>query len=338
MASRITITGGAGFIGSTLALAFAQAGHSVHSIDWVDDTGRTTQDRYPEPWLQRLRMERMARLRQGGVTHHVMDIGQPGQLFEHLQTTQPAAVIHLAAQAGVRHSIQAPMDFVWPNLQGFAQLLDACHRLSIPRLLYASSSSVYGARHGAPFIETDRTDQPQSFYAATKMANEAMAMAYDSQYGLKSIGMRFFTVYGPWGRPDMAPFLFAQNLRRRQPVRLFAEGQLLRDFTFVNDTVAAVMGLCQLNPWIEHSTVVNVGHNTPIKIIDFVSQLADRLGVTAQLEMAPMQTADVPLTCADEQRLLSLLKSWPHTALPDGIDQFVRWLDSWDPLTLTPNT
>lgn len=332
MSSRIAITGGAGFIGSTLAMALAQAGHSVYSIDWVDDNGQTPQDRYPDPWLQRLRLERVARLRQAGVDHQVMDIGQPGQLFGHLQTIKPEAVIHLAAQAGVRHSMQAPLDFVWPNLQGFAQVLDTCHRLGIERLLYASSSSVYGARHSAPFVETDRTDQPQSFYAATKIANEAMAMAYDSQYGLKSIGMRFFTVFGPWGRPDMAPFLFAQKIRRRQPIRLFAEGQLLRDFTYVDDTVAAVMGLCQLPQWVGQATVVNVGHHTPVKVTDFVSQLAARLGETALLEMAPMQTADVPLTCADEQRLLSLLGQWPNTSLAQGIDQFLSWLETWDPL------
>jgi UDP-glucuronate 4-epimerase len=333
MTIQIAVTGAAGFIGSSLALFLARQGHQVHACDWADPTGCTPLDNPSDSTPARLRVERLRILAQTpGVHLSHFDLAEPGAFSAWAAKCQPDVVIHLAAQAGVRHSMQAPLDFVAPNLIGFAHVLDACHRQGVRRLLYASSSSVYGMRESAPFLEEDRTDRPESFYAATKQANEAMAMAYHAQYGLRSLGMRFFTVYGPRGRPDMAPFLFAQAIRRQEPITLFAKGELLRDFTYVDDTVAAVAALAGPEAIWEGATVVNVGHHRPVSVNHFVTCLADQLRLAPVITYAPMQKADVKLTCASETRLLSMIGQWPDTPLEAGLSQFVNWLQEWDPL------
>ena len=334
MTAPIVITGAAGFIGSRLALYLASQGHAVHACDWADEQGCTPADPNADTVLARLRAGRLQALVQTpGIQLKRLDIAQPGSFSEWIGALRPTVVIHLAAQAGVRHSMQAPLDFVAPNLIGFSQVLDACHRQGVSRLLYASSSSVYGMRDNAPFREEDRTDRPQSFYAATKQANEAMALAYHAQYGLQSLGMRFFTVYGPWGRPDMAPFMFAQAIRRQKPITVFAGGELMRDFTYVNDTVSAVAALASEQAKWDGATVVNVGHHRPVSVNTFVQTLAGHLGTPPIIEHAPMQKADVALTCASEDRLLSMIGSWPDTPLEQGLGLFVDWLQQWDPLT-----
>jgi UDP-glucuronate 4-epimerase len=336
MTIQIAVTGAAGFIGSTLAVYLAQLGHTVHACDWADRSGFTPLDHHPGSIPARLRAERWRILAQTPGIHisHV-DLAMAGAFDAWVAERQPEVVIHLAAQAGVRHSMQAPLDFVAPNLIGFAHVLDACHRQGVKQLLYASSSSVYGMRDNAPFMEEDRTDRPESFYAATKQANEAMAMAYYSQYGLRSLGMRFFTVYGPRGRPDMAPFLFAQAIRRQETITLFAKGELLRDFTFVDDTVAAIAALASPTARWEGATVVNVGHHRPVSVNNFVKCLAEQLGIDPVIAYAPMQKADVKLTSASETRLLSMIGQWPDTPLEAGLSRFVNWLQDWDPL-ITP--
>jgi len=327
------VTGAAGFIGSRLALHLAQRGHIVHACDWADRSGFTPLDQNPKSIAVRLRAERWSILAQTpGIHISHLDLAKPGAFDAWAGDRQPEVVIHLAAQAGVRHSMQAPLDFVAPNLIGFAHVLDACHQHGVKQLLYASSSSVYGMRDSAPFLEDDRTDRPESFYAATKQANEAMAMAYHAQYGLRSLGMRFFTVYGPRGRPDMAPFMFAQAIRRQETITLFAKGELLRDFTYVEDTVAAIAALASPIARWEGATVVNVGHHRPVSVNHFVKCLADQLGVAPVIAYAPMQKADVKLTCASETRLLSMIGQWPDTPLEEGLSQFLTWLQDWDPL------
>ena len=333
MTIQIAITGAAGFIGSSLALFLARLGHGVHACDWADRSGCTPLDTAPDSTQARLRAERLGILaKTPGVHLSHFDLAASGAFAEWLAQRQPEVVIHLAAQAGVRHSMQSPLDFVAPNLIGFAYVLDACHRHGVKQLLYASSSSVYGMRDKAPFLEEDRTDRPESFYAATKQANEAMAMAYHAQYGLRSLGMRFFTVYGPRGRPDMAPFLFAQAMRRQETITLFAKGALLRDFTYIDDTVAAIAALAGPDALWEGATVVNVGHHRPVSVNSFVKCLADKLGVEPVIAYAAMQKADVKLTCASEARLLGMIGQWPDTPLETGLSQFVSWLQDWDPL------
>jgi UDP-glucuronate 4-epimerase len=309
-------------------------GYAVAGCDKVDPTtGLAGASDHADPFLARLRKERLAAsVNQLGVRYFQIDIGQTDAFASVVAQWQPDTVVHLAAQAGVRHSMQAPMDFVTPNLVGFANVLDTCHRLQVPRLLYASSSSVYGMRSQVPFMEDDRTDQPQSFYAATKMANELMAYAYHSQYGMASLGMRFFTVYGPWGRTDMAPFMFAQNIRRGLPIKVFGEGKLRRDFTYVDDIVEAIVGLVARPELLQGAQIVNMGHQRPVEVNAFIDVLARHLKRQPLIEYAPMQVADVALTCASEDRLVGMLGHWRETPLEVGLEHFVKWLQAWDPI------
>lgn len=331
MTKKVLVTGAAGFIGSQLIHNLQRLGHQVLGCDIVSLEGVSPQP--VDPVLVRLRKERLAEfVTRSGIEYVQIDIGQEEAFAQVLKRWQPDTVVHLAAQAGVRHSMQAPLDFVTPNLVGFARVLDACHRHQTPRLLYASSSSVYGLRNQVPFVETDRTDQPQSFYAATKQANEVMAYAYHSQYGMGSIGMRFFTVYGPWGRTDMAPFMFAQSMRRQQPIKVFGEGKLRRDFTYVSDIVEAISKLVSPSQTLQAPEIVNMGHQRPVEVNTFVALLAKHLGVQPIIEYAPMQAADVALTCASEERLLSMIGDWSDTTLDQGLGHFVKWLQTWDPL------
>jgi UDP-glucuronate 4-epimerase len=248
------------------------------------------------------------------------------------ESFQPDVVVHLAAQAGVRHSVKSPMDFVKSNLNGFANVLDACKHYEVKEFLYASSSSVYGSRTDAPFKETDRCDSPESFYAATKIANEVMAQAYFAQYKTPSLGLRFFTVYGPWGRLDMAPLLFAQKMRKRQTIQLFGDGLLKRDFTFVGDTVFAITRLIELGVSRQGVAVVNVGHSNPIQVTEFVKILSECLGIEPVIELAPMQVSDVPLTCASDHKLVKLIGEWPNTSMKDGLTDMAKWLVHWQPV------
>lgn len=334
MSKKVLVTGVAGFIGSHLVKSLHALGYAVAGCDKVDPhTGLAGADESVDPFLARLRKERLAVcVNHTGVKYFQIDLGQADAFASVVAQWQPDTVVHLAAQAGVRHSMQAPMDFVTPNLVGFSHVLDACHRLQVPRLLYASSSSVYGMRSQVPFVESDRTDQPQSFYAATKMANELMAYAYHSQYGMASLGMRFFTVYGPWGRTDMAPFMFAQNIRRGLPIKVFGEGKLRRDFTYVDDIVEAITGLVARPSLVAGADIVNMGHQRPVEVNHFIDLLAGHLKRKPIIEYAPMQVADVALTCASEDRLLGMLGSWRETPLDQGLEHFVKWLQNWDPL------
>jgi UDP-glucuronate 4-epimerase len=223
------------------------------------------------------------------------------------------------------------MDFVKSNLNGFANVLEACKKYAVQEFLYASSSSVYGARSDVPFRETDRCDTPESFYAATKIANELMAQAYFAQYKTPSLGLRFFTVYGPWGRLDMAPLLFAQKMRKKQPIQLFGDGLLKRDFTYVGDTIFALTRLIELGVSRQGVDVVNVGHSNPIQVTEFVKILSECLGIEPVIELAPMQVSDVPLTCASDLKLVTLIGEWPHTSLKDGLTEMAKWLNDWQP-------
>lgn len=329
--TNVVITGAAGFIGATLSKHLAQKGHHVFACDWANAQGYTPLDYSQNELAVRLRRGRLAHLLNDPmIRYECMDITQHGALLEYVRHCRPKAVIHLAAQAGVRHSVQAPLDFAGPNLLGFVQVLDACRLAQIPRFLYASSSSVYGSRNDAPFRETDTVGRPQSFYAATKLANEAMAYAYHVQYGTASLGMRFFTVYGPWGRPDMAPLMFARKIRDGESLVLFSQGELERDFTYVDDTVAAIDRLLHHHDIHHGAQIINVGHQKPVQVKKFVEILSRLMGKAPRLNFASMQKGDVALTCASEEKLLSLIEEWPCTPLETGLRNMVDWLREWE--------
>jgi UDP-glucuronate 4-epimerase len=333
MKRKVLITGVAGFIGSRLAEHLNALGYEILGCDIYNfrnqffDVGDSN-----HLILQRLRYDRIAHfLQKNQIQYQSIDLSDHGAVMTMFESFQPDVVVHLAAQAGVRHSVKSPMDFVKSNLNGFANVLDACKQYEVQEFLYASSSSVYGSRTDAPFKETDRCDTPESFYAATKIANEVMAQAYFAQYKTPSLGLRFFTVYGPWGRLDMAPLLFAQKMRKKQTIQLFGDGLLKRDFTFVGDTIFAITRLIELGVSHRGVDVVNVGHSNPIQVTDFVKILSDCLGIEPVIELAPMQVSDVPLTCASDHKLVKLIGEWPHTSMKAGLTDMAKWLVNWQP-------
>ena len=333
MKRKVLITGVAGFIGSRLAEHLNALGYEILGCDIYNfrnqffDVGDSN-----HLILQRLRFDRIAHfLQKNQIQYQSIDLSDHGAVMSMFESFQPDVVVHLAAQAGVRHSVKSPMDFVKSNLNGFANVLDACKHCEVQEFLYASSSSVYGSRTDAPFKETDRCDTPESFYAATKIANEVMAQAYFAQYKTPSLGLRFFTVYGPWGRLDMAPILFAQKMRKKQAIQLFGDGLLKRDFTFVGDTIFAITRLIELGVSRQGVDVVNVGHSNPIQVTEFVKILSECLGIEPMLELAPMQVSDVPLTCASDHKLVKLIGEWPNTSMKDGLTDMAKWLVNWQP-------
>ena len=333
MKRKVLITGVAGFIGSRLAEHLNALGYEILGCDIYNfrnqffDVGDSN-----HLILQRLRFDRIAHfLQKNQIQYQSIDLSDHGAVMSMFESFQPDVVVHLAAQAGVRHSVKSPMDFVKSNLNGFANVLDACKHCEVQEFLYASSSSVYGSRTDAPFKETDRCDTPESFYAATKIANEVMAQAYFAQYKTPSLGLRFFTVYGPWGRLDMAPILFAQKMRKKQAIQLFGDGLLKRDFTFVGDTIFAITRLIELGVSRQGVDVVNVGHSNPIQVTDFVKILSECLGIEPVIELAPMQVSDVPLTCASDHKLVKLIGEWPNTSMKDGLTDMAKWLVNWQP-------
>ena len=333
MMRKVLITGAAGFIGSCLSEHLFRQGYDVVGCDIYNfrnqffDVGDSHHLR-----LQKLRYDRIAHfLKKNQIEYHSIDLSDHDAVLRLFKQVQPEVVVHLAAQAGVRHSVKAPMDFVKSNLNGFANVLEACKQFKVEEFLYASSSSVYGARTDAPFNETDRCETPESFYAATKKANELMAHAYFSQYKTPSLGLRFFTVYGPWGRLDMAPIMFAEKIRKQQTVCVFAEGKLKRDFTYVEDTIFALSRLIELGISRHGVDVVNVGHSNPIQVTEFVKILSECLGIEPVVELAPMQVSDVPLTCASDLKLVKLIGEWPHTSMKDGLTEMAKWLLNWQP-------
>lgn len=337
--STILVTGAAGFIGAHAAAQLARAGHRVIGVD--------SYNAYYPTELKHARVA--ALLGPVGVPVHALDLCDTDATVALVRDQGVDVVLHLAAQAGVRHSVQAPMDYVRANLVGFGSILEACRLGGVKHLLYASSSSVYGWRddeaepQGAGgerlgFAETDRTDEPASFYAATKKANEAMAHATAQVHGLPVTGLRFFTVYGPWGRPDMAYWTFSERIRQGLPLPLFGRGELLRDFTYVDDVVEALARLIRRGPPVAQgrgapAEIFNVGHRQPVRVLEFVRTLEDLLGTPATLDFVEQQIGDVPNTCADPTRLTAAIgpEPWRATPLREGLGHFVDWLKVWSP-------
>jgi UDP-glucuronate 4-epimerase len=313
---NILVTGAAGFIGLHCARALLAAGHRVTGLDNLND--------YYQVSLKRDRLAQLV-----GEEHwsfHELDLCD-GQGMEQLFAAgEFDLVLHLAAQAGVRYSLENPHAYADANLTGFLNVLEGCRHAAVPHLVYASSSSVYGGNTKVPFAETDRVDNPVSLYAATKKANELMAHAYTDLYGMRCTGLRFFTVYGPWGRPDMAAWLFTEAILQGRPIKLFNNGELSRDFTYIDDIVQGVLGVCYCQQMPEAlANVYNIGNNAPVALMDFVTTLEEALGVAAQKEFLPMQDGDVYATYADTDQLAALVGYEPTTDIRTGLTRFVSW-------------
>jgi UDP-glucuronate 4-epimerase len=311
---KILVTGAAGFIGSHVAHALVREGHDVVGLDNFND--------YYTPALKRARAARLAALpRYRGVEADIADGKALAGIFAEHRFDR---VCHLAAQAGVRYSVTHPHVYQKSNLEGFLHILEACRHARIPRLVYASSSSVYGGNTSLPFRETDRVDTPVSLYAATKRANELMAHVYTHLYGLPSVGLRFFTVYGPWGRPDMAMWQFTDAMLAGKPIQVYNHGRMKRDFTYIDDIVAGVLASL-FREGLDPFEVINLGNHRPEPLLEFIALLGRTLGVEPKMEMLPLQPGDVPETFADIERARTKLGFEPTTPLSKGVPRFVEW-------------
>src|SRR6185437_9106826 len=326
----ILVTGAAGFIGFHIARRLLEAGRQVVGLDNLNS--------YYDPALKQARLDILSA--RPGFSFQRLDLADPMAIKELFARHRFPTVIHLAAQAGVRYSLQNPQAYVDANLAGFLNILEGCRNNDCRHLLFASSSSVYGANTKLPFSARDNVDHPISLYAASKKANELMAHSYSHLYGIPSTGLRFFTVYGPWGRPDMAMFIFAKAILAGQPIRLFNHGKMRRDFTYVDDVVQAVVRLLGRPPrgnpdWDGNRpdpatsrapwTVDNIGNNHPEELTAVVALLEKEFGKSAIKEMLPMQPGDVEATYADVSDLERDIGFRPSTSIESGIASFAKW-------------
>jgi UDP-glucuronate 4-epimerase len=324
------VTGVAGFIGSALAHRLLERGDTVHGIDNMND--------YYDVALKEARLARLAG--RPGFTFEKLDIADRAGMEMRFRNNRFDAVMNLAAQAGVRYSIENPHAYVDANLVGFCNILEGCRHSGVKHLVFASSSSVYGANTKLPFSEHDNVDHPVSLYAATKKANELMAHSYAHLYGLACTGLRFFTVYGPWGRPDMALFKFTKGILEGTPIPVFNQGKMVRDFTYIDDIVEGVVRVIDRtaapNPaWSGNDPdpatsyapyrIYNIGNNNPVQLMRYIEVLEKCLGRKAKLDLLPMQAGDVPATSANTDALEQAVGFRPDTTIEAGIARFVDW-------------
>ena len=317
---RVMVTGAAGFIGAALSLELAKRGYQIYGIDNLNDY-----------YDVKLKKDRLSRLEEViNFQFKKLDISEKEQLSSIFEKFKPEIVINLAAQAGVRYSIQNPDSYTKSNLVGFANILECCRHFCVEHLIFASSSSVYGKNKKIPFSEDDNVDRPVSYYAATKKSNELMAAAYSELYKLRTTGLRFFTVYGPWGRPDMAPWLFTQAILSGKPIKVFNYGKMRRDFTYIDDIVNGVIGLVDLEgARQELFNIYNIGNNEPEELGYFIEIIEKECGVKAIKEYLPMQMGDVPVTYADISKLNELTGFKPQISLEEGLKRFISWFKEY---------
>lgn len=327
---RVLVTGAAGFIGNETARVLLERGDEVVGTDNLND--------YYDPALKQARLARLDG--HNRFSFEKLDLADRDGMARLFAEGRFERVVHLGAQAGVRFSIENPQAYLDSNLTGFGHVLEGCRRNGVEHLVYASSSSVYGANTRTPFRVEDNVDHPVSLYAATKKANEGMAHAYAHLYGLPTTGLRFFTVYGPWGRPDMAPMIFTRKILAGEPIEVFNEGKHERDFTYVDDIVEGVVRVLDQvaapdpawssdepgpatssAPW----RLYNIGNSDPVPLMDFIATIEQAVGKKAVMEMKPRQPGDVLRTAADVSALEAAVGFRPHTPLAEGIGRMVRW-------------
>ncbi|GEO82518.1 NAD-dependent epimerase [Pararhodospirillum oryzae] len=330
----VLVTGTAGFIGNHVALRLLEAGHQVVGIDCLT------------PYYDvRLKTARLARLTAfPGFREERIDLADFEEVARVFEVYRPRRVVHLAAQAGVRYSLENPRAYVDSNLIGTFTVLEGCRSVGVEHLVFASTSSVYGANREQPFSEHHPADHPLTFYAATKRANEMMAHSYAHMFKLPSTGLRFFTVYGPWGRPDMALFLFTQAILKGEPIKVFNHGDMVRDFTYIDDIVSGILHVLDtpplpvtsLAPLPDPATspvapfrVYNIGNSRPVTLLRYIDLVEEALGMTARKIMLPMQLGDVPGTWADVSDLHADTGYQPETPVEEGVRRFVEWYRSY---------
>ena len=329
----IVVTGVAGFIGFHLTKRLLQDGHKVVGVDSLTSYYST-----------KLKEDRLAQITDQQFQFLHLDLADQDAVFSCFDQAKPNTVVHLAAQAGVRYSIENPAAYMDSNMTGFFHILEACRQHQIEHLVYASSSSVYGASTDYPFSENQPVNHPVSFYAATKKANEAMAHSYAHLYGLPCTGLRFFTVYGPWARPDMALWTFSDRIMKGEPIHVYGEGEMSRDFTYIDDIIDGMIRLLPLAPkpnpdWDsakQHQAtssapwrILNIGNNNPTGLEHFIAVLEDAIGIKAIKEYLPMQDGDVRRAAADISAIHQLTGFTPATNIETGIPKFVEWYRRW---------
>lgn len=326
---KVLVTGVAGFIGFHLAQRLLAEGIQVYGIDNLNDY-----------YDVNLKKDRLAQLHpESGFTFQLLDLAQRDRMLDLFQQHNFDYVVNLAAQAGVRYSLENPFAYADSNLAGFVNLLEGCRRSQIKHLVFASSSSVYGANIKVPFAVNDNVDHPISLYAATKKANELIAHVYSHLYNLPTTGLRFFTVYGPWGRPDMAYFKFVQAITEGKPINVYNFGKMKRDFTYIDDVIEGVIRVMHKPPQ-ENSKgsattstapykIYNIGNNSPVELMTFIEVIEKALGKTSEKNLLPMQPGDVPCTYADVENLTEDVGFKPTTPIDKGIYQFVQWYQEY---------
>ena len=331
---KVLVTGAAGFIGSTLSMRLLARGDEVIGIDNHND--------YYDPALKEARLNRF--IDNPNYTHIRIDLADRAGMAALFEEHKPQRVVNLAAQAGVRYSLENPLSYIDSNLVGFGHILEGCRHNGVEHLVYASSSSVYGANTQMPFSVHHNVDHPLSLYAATKKANELMAHTYSHLYDLPTTGLRFFTVYGPWDRPDMALQKFAQAITKGETIKVFNYGNHRRDFTYIDDIVEGVIRILDRpappNPeWSSENPnsatssapwrVYNIGNNNPVNLMDYISALEEALGKEAKKEFLPIQPGDVPDTYADVSDLVKEFDYKPNTSVKEGIANFAQWFKDY---------
>ena len=331
----ILVSGAAGFIGAALVIRLIENGENVIGLDNLNS--------YYDQNLKELRLKKIQAVLEnspGKWTFYKSSLENQNELKQIFNTHSPTIVINLAAQAGVRYSIENPSSYIQSNLVGFSNLLEQCRHHEVENLIFASSSSVYGGNKKLPFSEADSVDHPVSLYASTKKANELMAHSYSHLYGIPCTGLRFFTVYGPWGRPDMAPMIFAKSILDREPISVFNYGKMKRDFTYIDDIVEGVFRCCYKPAYIDEDfdffnpnqstsfapfRIFNIGNSKPIDLLRFIEILEDELGFKAVKNFLPIQAGDVESTSAN----IDLLESWvgfkPSHSIEIGLNKFAKW-------------